>query len=321
MNCKSQLNKEERMDRPAFGTTLQNLRKEKKITQEQLATHLGVSPQAVSKWENGSYPESDLLPAIADYFDVSIDYLYGRGGGNDPIEVQVFRALQDAVEKEPQLENNVHSHAETAKLMRKILWAFQISPWATNKDYFNAPQNSIENPKTTSLILDNEFFSYMGLRVDNPFFFFMSRPENYDYIEELFKDTDGIVKLFEILSDKDNMRILIYLYTFSRESFVTAATISKALSIKREKVDKLLSALVDYSIFCKSGNLPFYKIAVVGESGEETAYSTDPNFGGLFIALLLMAKEYINPPAGFQMQVNNRKDSWADREKIFGKKK
>ena len=57
------------MDNKAFSTTLQSLRKEKKVTQEQLATHLGVSPQAVSKWENGSYPEGDLLPRIADFFE------------------------------------------------------------------------------------------------------------------------------------------------------------------------------------------------------------------------------------------------------------
>lgn len=308
------------MNRPAFGTTLQNLRKEKKITQEQLASHLGVSPQAVSKWENGSYPESDLLPAIADFFGVSIDYLYGRGGGNDPIEVQVFKAMQEAYEKEFQNGGNGHSHEECAKLIRKILWAMQISPWSANDNYYNPPQNSLDYAKTTSLVMDNVYFTYMGLRVDNPFFFFMSKPEGVDYIEELFKDTDGIVKLFEVMSDKDNMRILTFLYTLSRESFVTAGTIAKSLNIKREKVDKLLNSLVDYSIFNRSGNLPFYKIGVEGENGEEKAYSTDPNFAGLFIALLYIAKEYINPPAGFQMQISNRDKSWADRDKVFGKK-
>ena len=50
-----------------FGESLQALRKEAKVTQEQLATHLGVSAQAVSKWENGSYPDGDLLPRIADH--------------------------------------------------------------------------------------------------------------------------------------------------------------------------------------------------------------------------------------------------------------
>ena len=61
-----------------FSRQIQKLRKQKGITQEQLAVHLGVSAQAVSKWENGSYPDGDLLPVIADFFGVSIDSLYGR---------------------------------------------------------------------------------------------------------------------------------------------------------------------------------------------------------------------------------------------------
>ena len=56
-----------------FSINLQALRKKKGVTQEQLASYLGVSPQAVSKWENGSYPEGDLLPKISEYFEVSID--------------------------------------------------------------------------------------------------------------------------------------------------------------------------------------------------------------------------------------------------------
>lgn len=64
-----------------FSAHLQKLRKEHNVTQETLAAHLGVSPQAVSKWENGSYPDGDLLPKIADFFGVSIDYLYGKGKG------------------------------------------------------------------------------------------------------------------------------------------------------------------------------------------------------------------------------------------------
>lgn len=39
---------------------------------------LGVSPQAVSRWEaNGGYPDMELIPAIANYFNVSIDELFG----------------------------------------------------------------------------------------------------------------------------------------------------------------------------------------------------------------------------------------------------
>lgn len=54
------------------------LRKIKGITQLQLAEELGVTYQAVSKWETKStMPDISLLPQIADYFDVSIDQLLG----------------------------------------------------------------------------------------------------------------------------------------------------------------------------------------------------------------------------------------------------
>lgn len=53
------------------------LRKRNNVTQEQLAQALNISPQAVSKWEtNTSQPDTQTLPLIAEYFHVSIDYLF-----------------------------------------------------------------------------------------------------------------------------------------------------------------------------------------------------------------------------------------------------
>ena len=55
------------------------LRRAKGITQEELATALGVSNQAVSKWESAqTCPDISLLSVIADYFEVSIDELMGH---------------------------------------------------------------------------------------------------------------------------------------------------------------------------------------------------------------------------------------------------
>ena len=58
------------------GAKLSKLRRENNYTQEQFADMLGVSRQAVSKWENGTaYPETDKLLKISGVFGCSIDYL------------------------------------------------------------------------------------------------------------------------------------------------------------------------------------------------------------------------------------------------------
>lgn len=59
-----------------FNEKLQELRKQKKLTQEELAEALYVSRTAISKWESGrGYPSIDSLKAISNYFSISLDEL------------------------------------------------------------------------------------------------------------------------------------------------------------------------------------------------------------------------------------------------------
>ncbi|MBQ8555008.1 MAG: helix-turn-helix transcriptional regulator [Clostridia bacterium] len=61
-----------------LGERLKTLRRERGITQERLAEALGVSCQSVSRWELAAcYPDIELLPAIANYFDITLDSLVG----------------------------------------------------------------------------------------------------------------------------------------------------------------------------------------------------------------------------------------------------
>lgn len=61
-----------------IGTNIKRLRQNKGVTQEQLGFVLGISSQAVSKWENESaLPDILTLPKLADYFGISIDELMG----------------------------------------------------------------------------------------------------------------------------------------------------------------------------------------------------------------------------------------------------
>lgn len=67
-----------------FGEKLRTLRREKGLSQEELAAMVGVSRQALSKWEAGqSRPELDKLLALSDVFSVTMDSLV-RPGGPEP---------------------------------------------------------------------------------------------------------------------------------------------------------------------------------------------------------------------------------------------
>ena len=73
----------------AIGSNIKKYRKQRRITQEQLAEVLGVSDQAVSRWENGStYPDIELLPTIALYFRVTLDELMGMEAIKDESDIE-----------------------------------------------------------------------------------------------------------------------------------------------------------------------------------------------------------------------------------------
>lgn len=58
---------------------IKKLRSEKNLTQKQLAEEIGVSKSTVAMWETGDRkPSRELLEQVADYFNVDMDYLYGR---------------------------------------------------------------------------------------------------------------------------------------------------------------------------------------------------------------------------------------------------
>ena len=81
-----------------LGKRIALLRRQKELIQEELAQSLGVSPQAVSKWENDqTCPDISLLPALAKLLGVSVDELLS---GKDPAEAAV-RVVPAEERKDP----------------------------------------------------------------------------------------------------------------------------------------------------------------------------------------------------------------------------
>ena len=79
----------------SVGETIQRLRTERRLSQEQLAELVGVSRQAVSKWElNTALPDTDKLIPLAKALGVSIDELLGNGPGEAGSETPLMEQKQ-----------------------------------------------------------------------------------------------------------------------------------------------------------------------------------------------------------------------------------
>lgn len=308
------------MDKRTFSTTLHSLRKEKNVTQEQLAQNLGVSPQAVSKWENGSYPEGDLLPAIADFFDVSIDYLYGRSDREKTIEQKVFDAVYESTVKEFEETGKSDEHFKTADLIRNINWAMLTGLWVNNENYEAPYRDPKEHPKMAAIMCDDVFYNYFGLREDNDISFFLNKAKDYDLYEELLKDTEKMQSLFRILSDKDNISIIAFLYTLKNGEYTSVDVISKSLGIDKSKVKKLMDMLFDEMEFDNAAVSPFNRASIVdANSKEEKIYGTTSYCGGVFMAMMMLAREITDFPQAFRHLIDAKQKSWIDRKEMFNR--
>lgn len=90
---------------------LKKLRKDKNITQESLANHLGITVQAVSKWERAEgMPDISLLPAIASFFNVTVDDLLGVG------EIAKEKKIEEYSKKDAELFQQGKSKARVELL-------------------------------------------------------------------------------------------------------------------------------------------------------------------------------------------------------------
>lgn len=98
-----------------IGKNIKKLRNERKLTQEQLAEHLKISYQAISKWENGTtVPDTMMLPAIAAFFEVTIDELFKPN-------IVAYRSLADRYASIYEMTRNLDDFIKAEKESRKMI--------------------------------------------------------------------------------------------------------------------------------------------------------------------------------------------------------
>ena len=104
------------MDQIKIGKFLQTLRKEKSLTQEQLAEQMNVSRRTVSRWETGSnMPDLDILMELSDFYSVDLREILSGERKSEQMNQEL---------KETVLQVADYSNEEKAGLLRRMHWMF-----------------------------------------------------------------------------------------------------------------------------------------------------------------------------------------------------
>ncbi|MCL2372135.1 MAG: helix-turn-helix domain-containing protein [Defluviitaleaceae bacterium] len=91
-----------------IGERIKSLRKKANITQEKLAGHLGITFKAISRWESGqSYPDIEILLAIANYFNITTDQLLGVDQNCKQKKIEDIRSQVHENFKHGQISENI----------------------------------------------------------------------------------------------------------------------------------------------------------------------------------------------------------------------
>lgn len=123
-----------------IGTIIKKLRKGKNITQEKFAEYLNLSPQAVSRWENGfAYPDISTIPAIASFFGVTSDLLLGIDEDKREENVQKYLSEYFTLNAEGEVQKALALMTEAKnkypgdfRILIKYAWALAATAYIEN---------------------------------------------------------------------------------------------------------------------------------------------------------------------------------------------
>ncbi len=209
-----------------FGEVVRAERMKKGLTQEKLGEMLGVSSQAVSKWETtGCYPDAELLVPLANALDVSLDALFRNGQVTErDAALMVFSLMQKEKEREG---------GKPFELIRRLCWVTQ-GAWFDIYD----PKPAVNG---MSSIVNDDGFTEVSCEPYAPFFSVFPEPENG--WGEAVGDGEELRSVFAALGAPSVMKALLFLLTKEREYLFEPALLTKELGIDAGELDAVMSGL------------------------------------------------------------------------------
>lgn len=223
-----------------IGEQIKKYRMQKKYTQEKLGSLIGVTTQAVSKWERGGTPDAEVLPQLADALEVSIDALFGR--------------------EEQDMQKNITKKLSAMPSDEAYRYAFIIC-WsiilgltdvADFTEDFMGTFNGMSGVKKDrcadyfTKVMQDAGLAYARFSNEFTHFFLMVQPHNESILSH-FESAEDIRQVFVLLSDKKILSIIYYLYTMPNIP-ATATLISQGTGLELREVERCMKTLCDRQI-------------------------------------------------------------------------
>lgn len=283
-----------------LGKNIAKYRKRKGMTQSRLAKILNVTPQAVSKWENGSLPDSEFLPELSRILDVSIDVLFGICEETEPPELE--QLIVDKIRRTPP--------EKRADLIMQLFYSSMTAYY----DYkLSPPKYPSDLELETYAEVKTDYESAVArLNEDLKYFCFVKIPE--DGINSYTYATDNMVKLFHTLADRDAITLVNYLGSGCRNRMQSTEHISKQSGISVKKVSEVIKKLGELGIVWK------ISAEISDEPSDVYGFVNNPALVGLLV-LAKSVSEYLRfhdiyvdtwEQAPFRFKENNNTDNSCD---------
>lgn len=225
-----------------IGKQIKKYRMAKGITQEQLGQLVGVTTQAVSKWERGGTPDAELLPALAQVLSVSIDNLFGREEEN--LTSNLARQICTLPNK------------DAYRLAFSICWAIEMGltqDISMLDDFLNKFTEysaiTTNNTHYFAKMMHDGGMATARLSPDFHHFFLMVEPEGG--IRKQIADIETLSRVFKVFSDKNLLKIIFYMYSRLNTPIATSL-ISKNTGITESEVDKCMETLCNNNLATKN---------------------------------------------------------------------
>lgn len=231
-----------------------SLRKERGLTQEQLGKMVGVSSQAVGKWEKGGAPDVELLPVLSRQLGVTIDALFGLEGGEQvDVEDTVRRWI-----------TTVPSGKRVDRLCR-LIWA-AAGPVISSKpeDQIDisgyescCETESVEEGKSVRWLrrtrITTEDGIILGVRADDLSFAAVF-PEPEAGWEEFLESNERCRRLFEVLARPHCLELLEYLHSkppFPLRRYTPGAA-ARPMGLDPEEAERLMDGLAGLGVLSRA---------------------------------------------------------------------